>query len=115
MALKLEVSEKKRADVLAVNRDLLQSKLELERQLQAERKKLASVMESGKVSTLLKEKVAEMEGLVRAGIEREKEGKTRERVLQRKVEELVGEREMARKEVKEVTMSMGREIRENRD
>jgi len=31
MALKLEVLEKKRADVLAVNRDLLQSKLDLER------------------------------------------------------------------------------------
>jgi len=56
-----DVAEKKRADTLAQNKDILQSKLELERALKAEQKKLKDLLEGGKISVYLKDRISGLE------------------------------------------------------
>jgi hypothetical protein len=57
---KLEVTEKKRQDVLNQNHDYLQSKLELEVALKEEKRKLKSVLE-GKGNAVLRDKISDLE------------------------------------------------------
>jgi len=60
---RLEVTEKKRADVLSTNRDVLQSKLELEAQLKIEQRRLKEVLE-GKGNGVLRDKISHLEARV---------------------------------------------------
>jgi len=81
------VAEKKRADTLAQNRDILQSKLDLERALKAEQKKLKDLFEGGKASVYLKDRIADLESQIRAHQDKEKEWRTKERVNLKKLDE----------------------------
>ena len=62
---KLEVTEKKRADILSLNKDVLLSKLELEATLKHERRKLRDVLD-GKGNGVLKDRIIELEDKVTA-------------------------------------------------
>jgi len=53
---RLEVTEKKRSDMLSQNKEVLLSKLELEATLKQERRKLKDVLD-GKGNAVLKEKI----------------------------------------------------------
>jgi len=81
------VAEKKRADTLAQNRDILQSKLDLERALKAEQKKLKDLLEGGKASVYLKDRIADLESQIRAHQDKDKEWRTKERVNLKKLDE----------------------------
>ena len=101
---KLEVSEKKRQETLAQSKLYLQSKLELEMLLLAERKRCAEILD-GKGSAVLKEKITVLEVTIREQQAKDKEVKTRERMHKQRTEELV-------KEVRETKAEMERRLSE---
>jgi hypothetical protein len=70
---RLEVSEKKRQETLSANRDLLSSKLELERLLKLEKRKVRDILEGGKGSHILMQRVAELEAELKSSLARERE------------------------------------------
>jgi hypothetical protein len=103
---KLEVSEKKRQETLAQSKLYLQSKLELEMLLLAERKRCAEILD-GKGSAVLKEKITVLEVTIREQQAKDKEVKTRERMHKQRTEELV-------KEVRETKAEMERRLGEQK-
>ena len=76
---RLEVTEKKRSDMLSQNKEVLLSKLELEATLKQERRKLKDVLD-GKGNAVLKEKIQQLEEKVAEFTIREKETKTKDRL-----------------------------------
>ena len=100
------MSEKKRQETLAQSKLYLQSKLELEMLLLAERKRCAEILD-GKGSAVLKEKITVLEVTIREQQAKDKEVKTRERMLKQRTEELV-------KEVRETKAEMERRLGEQK-
>lgn len=83
---RLEVTEKKRSEILALNKDVLQSKLELEATLKHERRKLQDVLE-GKGNVVLRDRISVLERQVAELTHKEKDAKTNQRVAQKKIDE----------------------------
>lgn len=76
---RLEVTEKKRSDILSQNKEVLLSKLELEATLKHERRKLREVLD-GKGNAVLKEKIQQLEEKIAELTIKEKEFKTKDRL-----------------------------------
>ncbi len=100
------MSEKKRQETLAQSKMYLQSKLELEMLLLAERKRCAEILD-GKGSAVLKEKITVLEVTIREQQAKDKEVKTRERMHKQSTDELV-------KEVRETKAEMERRLGEQK-
>ena len=72
--------------MLSTNRDVLQSKLELEAQLKVEQRRLREVLE-GKGNGVLRDKISHLEARVQELMAKDKEVKTKERMERKKAEE----------------------------
>lgn len=85
---RLEITEKKRADMLTQNQEVLLSKLELEKTLKDERHKLKQVLD-GKGNGVLRDKISILEMKVAELSHKDKDVKTKERAAQKKLDEQV--------------------------
>jgi len=96
---KLEVTEKKRSDILSQNKEILLSKLELEAALKNEKRRLKEVLD-GKGNAILKDKIAALEGKIFELTQKEALVRQKERAQQKKLDEANGVLDQAKTEFK---------------